>query len=103
MACLWAAPGPMTPTEVQIALDDELAYATVATILTRLHAKALVARELCGRAHRYRAAVTETEFVEAEVRRLLARGDRTAVLRGFLDGLSPGDEDVLRALLTSEV
>jgi hypothetical protein len=44
--------------------------------------------------------VAETEVVAEQVRRLFAQGnDRAAVLQGFIDGLRPEDETMLRAML----
>jgi len=100
LAALWAAPGPLVPTEVQAAVGADLAYTTVTTILVRLHAKGVIERSKAGRAYAYRPVVAETEVVAEQVRRLLDQGqDRAAVLQGLVEGLAPGDEDVLRLLL----
>ena len=100
LAALWAAPGPLVPAEVQAALGDELAYTTVMTILVRLHDKGVIERAKVGRAYAYRPVVAETDVVAEQVRRLLDRGqNRAAVLQGLVEGLEPGDEAVLRALL----
>ena len=42
-----------------------LAYTTVMTVMARLVGKQLLARELAGKTHIYRAAVTEDQFVRA--------------------------------------
>jgi predicted transcriptional regulator len=100
LAALWAAPGPLVPAEVQAAVSDDLAYTTVMTILVRLHDKGIIERSKVGRAFAYRPVVAETDVVAEQVRRLLDRGqDRAAVLQGLVEGLEPGDEAVLRALL----
>ena len=99
LAVLWAAGEPLSPGEVQTKLDPGLAYATVSTILTRLHEKGLVERTKVDRSNFYTPALDETEHVSEQVRRLLDRGDHSAVLQGFLDGLSPDDERLLRRLL----
>jgi predicted transcriptional regulator len=100
LAVLWAAPGPLVPAEVQTAMDGDLAYTTVMTILVRLYEKGVIDRSKVGRAFAYRPVVAETEVVAEQVRRLLDQGqDRTAVLQGLVDGLQPGDESVLRDLL----
>ncbi len=90
----------MPPAEVQAATGGDLAYTTVMTILVRLHAKGLIERTKVGRAYVYHPVVAESEVVAEQVRRLLAHGnDRAAVLQGFIDGLRPEDETMLRALL----
>ena len=99
LASLWSAGEPLSPGDVQASLDQGLAYATVATILTRLHAKGLVVRTKAGRTNYYEPAIDEADHVSDQVRRLLDRGDHSAVLQGFLDGLSPDDERLLRRLL----
>ena len=99
LATLWSAAEPLSPGEVQASLDGGLAYATVSTILTRLHEKGLVVRTKVERTNFYTPSLEESEHVSEQVRRLLDRGDHSAVLQGFLDGLSPDDERLLRRLL----
>jgi len=101
LAALWAADSALVPAEVQAAVGGDLAYTTVMTILVRLHDKGLIEREKVGRAFAYRPVVAETDVVAEQVRRLLERGhDRAAVLQGLVDGLAPGDERLLRELLS---
>lgn len=50
--------------------DDELAYTTVMTVLSRLHDKGIVDREKKGRSYQYRPRFTESELV-----RQLSRDD----------------------------
>ena len=52
MSVVWAR-GSATVAEVQSALDDELAYTTVLTVLRGLEAKGAVRYEREGKAHRY--------------------------------------------------
>lgn len=101
LAALWAAESALVPAEVQAAVGGDLAYTTVMTILVRLAEKGLIEREKVGRAYAYRPVVAETDVVAGQVRRLLDRGhDRSAVLQGLVEGLAPGDEQLLRELLT---
>lgn len=101
LAALWAAPGPLVPGDVQAAVGGDLAYTTVMTILVRLHDKGVIEREKVGRAFAYRPVVAESDVVAHQIRRLLDRGhDRSAVLQGLVEGLAPGDEKLLRNLLT---
>ena len=100
LAALWAAPGPMSPGEVQDAVGGELAYTTVMTILVRLLAKGAIERSKVGRSYRYRPVVAEADVVATQVRRLLDLGqDRDAVLQGLVGGLRPAEEATLRELL----
>jgi predicted transcriptional regulator len=100
LAALWAAPEALVPAEVQGAIGGDLAYTTVMTILVRLHDKGVIERSKVGRAYAYRPVVAESDVVAEQVRRLLEQGqDRAAVLQGLVEGLEPGDEDVLTVLL----
>lgn len=58
MAVLWQR-GSGTVAEVRDALNDELAYTTVLTVLRTLEDKRYVRHAVEGRAHRYYAAVTQ--------------------------------------------
>lgn len=97
---LWASPEGATPSEVLGALDRDLAYTTVMTILTRLWTKGLVERERRGRAYAYRASVSEAELAAARMHETLRRvKDRPAALSRFVGSLSRHDEKALRELL----
>ncbi len=107
LACLAAADRPLTPNDVLAELGGELAYTTVMTTLSRLHAKHAVTRAMVGRAYTYslaggpegsRAAVTAFQM-----HRLLDSGDdRTSVLSRFVAELSAADELLLQQLLHDE-
>jgi len=100
LAVLWAADTALVPAQVQEALGPGLAYNTVQTILTRLHAKGAVERERAGRAHAYRPVLDQNGLTARQMRGLLDRGsDRTAVLRRFVAELAGEDEAVLGELL----
>ena len=96
---LWKAAAPMSPGQVQSELGGELAYATVSTILGRLHSKGLVARTTVGRTHHFVPTIEQSAYVADQVRRLLEQGDRSAVLQGFVAGLTPTDERLLVSML----
>lgn len=96
---LWKGATPMSPGQVQTAMGGELAYATVSTILGRLHAKGLVARTTVGRTHHFVPTIEQSAYVSDQVRRLLEQGDRSAVLQGFVAGLTPADERLLLSML----
>ncbi len=76
MTALWAL-GSGTVTEVRDALEDDLAYTTILTVLRNLEAKGFVRHEEEGRAHRYFPDVAR----EVAQRSALAR-----LLDGFFDG-----------------
>ena len=103
MAVLWAADEPLLPAQVKEAVDDDLAYTSVATVLVRLHAKGLVTRAESGRAYRYAAAVSEADLAARRIGDVLATvADRNAVLAGFVRGLSKREAKALRTLLNEE-
>jgi predicted transcriptional regulator len=100
LAALWAAGGPLTPAQVADAVDADLAYTTVQTILTRLHAKGAVTREPVGRAHAYTAVLDDAGIVAHRMQELLDRGaDHAAVLSQFLGALTAEDAETLSGLL----
>jgi predicted transcriptional regulator len=99
-AVLAAAGRPMTSGEVRDALDADLAYTTVMTVLTRLCDKGAVARERAGRAYAYAALTDSADVTARHMQRLLdGDDDRAAVLTRFVDALSPADEQLLLDLL----
>jgi predicted transcriptional regulator len=104
LACLAAAGRPMTPGDVLADLGGGLAYTTVMTTLTRLHAKGALTRELSGRAYAYSLpggqADVDASVTAHRMRRLLEAGeDRAGVLARFVANLSPEDERLLADLL----
>lgn len=100
LAALGAAGRPLTPGEVLAELDDGLAYTTVLTTLSRLHAKGALSRQRSGRAHAYAVAADRSALTARQMRRLLDTGaDRSRVLSRFLDELPIEDRPLLRDLL----
>ena len=100
LSVLLAADTPMTPGQVRDAIDADLAYTTVMTVLNRLSDQGLVARRRSGRAYAYTAVVDQAEVTARQMQRLLATGeDRVAVLRQFLGVLSDDDERALIELI----
>ena len=97
---LWALGRPATPADVLTGLDDDLAYTTVLTILTRLWNKGLVVRTRRGRAFAYEPAVTEAELTASRMHEsLAAASDPKAALVTFVGSLSKTQTRALRALL----
>ncbi|MFJ3728813.1 BlaI/MecI/CopY family transcriptional regulator [Streptomyces sp. NPDC090045] len=100
LAALHRAPGPANAGWVQEHLGSGLAYTTVMTILTRLHAKGAVSRKRAGRSFEWTPVADEAGLAALRMRKVLdAESDREAVLASFVTTLSPGDERVLRDLL----
>lgn len=107
LACLAAAGRPMTPAQVQAELGGELAYTTVMTTLTRLHAKDVLHREPAGRGFAYELRGTLGDVPASmsanRMRRILEQGDdRASILARFVSDLSPEDEEVLLRLLSED-
>ncbi len=72
MSVLWDR-GPSTVAEVRKALDDELAYTTVLTVLRILEEKGHVDYTTEGRAHRYRPLVEKAAAGGSALRRIRER------------------------------
>ena len=104
LSALAAAGRPLTVAEVLADLGHGLAYTTVLTALTRLHAKGALQREPSGRAFAYSLAddpaAMGTSVTARRMARLLDAGhDRAGVLARFVADLSPEDERLLAGLL----
>jgi predicted transcriptional regulator len=106
LACLAVADGPMTAGEVQAELGSELAYTTILTALSRLHAKHALTRVADGRAYRYALAGgadgAAANVTAHRMLSLLEGVDRAEVLSRFVADLDPGDEALLTRLLSKE-
>jgi len=103
LAVLRAAQVPLSPGQVRERLairpQGELSYSTVVTIMSRLHAKGLLARERAGRGFAY-TPVDAVSLAAGQMSRALDTGaDRRAVLTSFVSGLSGRDARLLRRLL----
>ncbi|MFE1384074.1 BlaI/MecI/CopY family transcriptional regulator [Streptomyces sp. NPDC058740] len=100
LAAMRAADGPVTAGQVQERLGGDLAYTTVITILTRLHAKGAVTRRRAGRSFEWTAVADEAGLAALRMRRVLdSESDREAVLARFVTGLSSQEEQLVRELL----
>ncbi len=104
MAVLRAAGARRSPGQVRERLaarprGGELSYSTVVTIVSRLHAKGLLARERAGRGFAY-TPVDPASLAAGQMSRALDAGvDHGAVLTRFVSGLSGRDAGLLRRLL----
>ena len=100
LAILHAAGEQLSPAEVRERLGGDLAYTTVVTILSRLHAKGVLDRERDGRAFRYSPVADEPGLAARRMASVLAaESDREAVLARFVSGLTDQDEQALRRML----
>jgi predicted transcriptional regulator len=104
LACLAAGGRPLTVAEVQAELGGELAYTTVLTSLSRLHAKGALSREPAGRGYAYGLPADADASVTARrmTRLLDSREDRAGVLARFVADLTPEDEQLLTRLLKAD-
>ena len=105
LGILRGAGQPLTPGEVRIRLgtgeQGELSYSTVVTIVSRLHAKGLLARQRAGRGFTY-TPVDEASLAARRMSQVLSsENDHDAVLSRFVSGLSGRDALLLRQLLAS--
>jgi predicted transcriptional regulator len=103
LLCLAAAKGPLTAADVQAEIGG-LAYTTVMTTLSRLHAKAAIERTIRGRAYEYRLvggtqAAQSNMTAHQMVKLLDEEADRASVLTRFVAALKPEDEQLLTDLL----
>jgi predicted transcriptional regulator len=106
LACLAAAGRPLSPGEVRAELGDQLAYTTVMTTLSRLHAKGAISRQPAGRGYAYELpggpGAAQSSMTAHRMLRLLDAGeDRAGVLSRFVADLRPEDEELLTNLLAS--
>jgi predicted transcriptional regulator len=102
MDVLWNGAEPMRVRDVldELNQDRDLAYTTVMTVLTNLHRKGWVEREMEDRAYRYRTVTTREEATAQTLRDLLdSAGDRESVLLHFVSSASEEESDILRRAL----
>jgi predicted transcriptional regulator len=104
LACLAAAGRPLTAAQVQAEIAGDLAYTTVMTTLSRLHAKRALERRAVGRAYEYTLSgdpqSAQTNMTAHQMLKLLDDGsDRVGVLSRFISELKPEDEALLAELL----
>jgi predicted transcriptional regulator len=101
LAVLHGAADALSPGEVRERIGGDLAYTTVVTILSRLHAKGVLERRKAGRAFRYAPVADQPGLAARQMTRVLdGEADREAVLARFVSALSARDEDLLRRMLS---
>jgi predicted transcriptional regulator len=90
----------LSPGEVRELIGGDLAYTTVVTILSRLHAKGVLDRHKSGRAYLYAPVADSPGLAARRMARVLdEEADREAVLARFVSSLSDRDEELLRRML----
>jgi predicted transcriptional regulator len=90
----------LSPGEVRERIGGDLAYTTVVTILSRLHAKGVLERRKSGRSYRYAPVADSPGLAARRMTRVLdEEADRAAVLARFVSSLSESDEELLRQML----
>lgn len=101
MDVLWDCPDELCARRVlERIAERDLAYTTVATVLTNLARKGMVDRVPGVRSWSYRPTMTRTDYVAGcMVQSLLAAEDRAAALGGLVDRLEPRERAALRAAL----
>jgi predicted transcriptional regulator len=98
MSVLWQL-GSATVRQVQEALEPDLAYTTVLTILRVLEGKGHVRHEPDGRAHRYIPTVARDEAGASALQRLVSKvfsGSPEALLTQLVADEGLSEEDLLR-------
>ncbi len=100
LAVLQDAGAALSPAEVRERIGGSLAYTTVVTILSRLHAKGVLERHKAGRAYLYAPVADQPGLAARRMARVLdGESDREAVLARFVSALSNSDEELLRRML----
>jgi predicted transcriptional regulator len=100
LAVLLEAGSALSPGEVRERIGGSLAYTTVVTILSRLHAKGVLERHKAGRAYLYAPVADQPGLAARRMARVLdGEADREAVLARFVSSLSDSDEELLRRML----
>lgn len=99
MNILWDN-GPSTIKEIIDGLGGEMAYTTIATVLTNLQRKHLVTSQKKGRSAYFSAGLTREEFAAQTIDQVLeASNDRAASILHFVKSMSDDDLDLLRGYL----
>ena len=100
LAVLQGAGSPLSPGEVRERIGGPLAYTTVVTILSRLHAKGVLERTKAGRAYLYSPVADEPGLAARRMTRVLdGEADREAVLARLVSAQPDSDEELLRRML----
>lgn len=100
LTILWASDVALQPSEVRERATGDLAYTSIATVLTRLWEKGLVTRTHVGRAYAYSAVGSRDEWDSRRMAAVLDEApDHHALLARFVGRLSKKDRAELRRVL----
>lgn len=101
MQIFWRRPGQfLTVRQVSEALDAGLAYTTVMTLLTRLHRKGFLERQLEGRAWTYRPVMSQSQHAASAMTAALHDSDDHAeALFHYVERLTSEEQQQLRRKL----
>jgi predicted transcriptional regulator len=102
MEQLWSLGGSATVREVleRLQTSREIAYTTVLSTMDNLYRKGHLTREKLGKAHRYRAVLSQAEHSAALMRDALEAGtDSEAVLTHFVGEMNAEELRRLRAVI----
>ena len=101
MRVLWSTPDDHhSVRHVVEALDADIAYTTVMTLLSRLYDKGLLGRRRQGRGYAYRPRVSQSQYQARVMSSALRRDvDVPEVLLHFVGDLTPKEQATLRSLL----
>src|SRR5688572_29899655 len=107
MRVLWRGQASVADVAAALVTSRGLAHTTIATVLTRLAKRGLVAADRDGRQLIYRALVNESQVRRSMVGDLiqsLFRGDPQALLAHLVseEDVASGDLDRVRALLAEK-
>ncbi len=105
MDLLWSRNGSATVRDVveELRQSRPVAYTTVMTVMDNLHRKALLVREMDGRAWRYRTVQSREQYAaDVMVEVLDASRDRTGTLVHFVGAMSDPEVRRLRHVLDGD-
>jgi len=103
LSVLWTEDQPLQATQVREKLDLDLAYTSVATVLTRMWEKGWVSREPSGRAFVYCPTMSRADWYAEKMLAVLDQSpNQRALLAGFVGKLSKRDRQALKKLLTED-
>ena len=102
MDILWES-GPGTIREIIDRLGSGPAYTTIATVVTNLDRKGLVAIERSGRSTTYAAALSRAEHEARQMSCVLKRSpDRASSILHFVEAMPESDLALLRSFLLKD-
>jgi predicted transcriptional regulator len=103
LSVLWNVNHPMQAAEVREKLNLDLAYTSIATVLTRMWKKKWISRETNGRAFSYRPIMSREDWYAEKMLAFLDESpNQRVLLAGFVGKLSKRERQTLKKLLTEE-